>query len=318
MTLPTGWVRKMNLNAGDEINVVENENSLILNGKQQDKDKQCEIDLSGMTIPLLWRYFQSAYRAGCNEIRITFDPTKKYYEDAYHYYTTQFDYAKLGEKIPDKPALAIVHEITSRFLGIDIIESGEGYCIVKEMAEVSPRVFDTSLRRIFLIILQMFERITEAIEQNQIHDSSICKEIHTIDLGVDKLVDYCARLLNKISDEIPNEKKPLLFSSLFILELVGDEFKYIGKHLALSTKPLKEVLPLARLVHEHFEAYYQLYYKFERETSLALGKRDREVYENHFKFKEKVRGEARSILKHLMMISKLTLSLIELRIQMEY
>jgi len=318
ITLPTRWAKRLNVQAGDDVDVFEKENSLIINGHEKDKKRSAVIDITDFTIPLLWRFFQSAYRSGCDEIRIVFDPNKKKYEDAYHYYTTLFDYAKLGEKIPQKPAIAMLQEVVNRFVGVDIIESGDGYCIIKELGEASAKEFENSLRRIFLVILQMFSRITEAIQNNETNDPTLCKEIHTIDLNVDKFVDYCARIMNKAIDFSPESKKSLIFSSLFILELIGDEFKYIGKHLALSKKPVKETLSLVKDVKEQFEIYYSLYYKFNHDTAVEFGRKDVDVYEKHYNMKNRIKGESLSIMKHLMMISKFTLALVELRTEMEY
>ena len=39
VTLPSDWVKKLNLKSGDEIDVLENENSLILNGFEKNKEK---------------------------------------------------------------------------------------------------------------------------------------------------------------------------------------------------------------------------------------------------------------------------------------
>lgn len=317
VTLPTKWVKKLNLKAGEETDVVENGNSLIINGKQLPKDTSCTIDITDFTIPLLWRYFQSAYRSGCTEIKIVFDPAKNLYEDAFHYYTTQFDYKYLGEKIPPKPAIVMIQEVVGRFVGIDIMESGKGYCVIKEMADVSSKEFDNSLRRIFLVIFQLFDRLIEAIEKDEIDDAMLCKEIHAIDLNIDKFVDYCARILNRVSDVAPEKKKPLIFSSLFILELIGDEFKYIAKHIALSKKTVKDSAEIARSVRNHFETYYKLYYTFDRKTAIQFGEDDIRVYKEHFGSKNTLRGESKSIERHFMMVSKLTLALTELRIQME-
>ncbi|MEK6824235.1 MAG: AbrB/MazE/SpoVT family DNA-binding domain-containing protein [Nanoarchaeota archaeon] len=318
ITLPSKWARKLNLKAGEEVDIEESGSRLILNTSQHPKEKSCVIDIRNFTVPLLWRYFQSVYRAGCDEIKVLFDPEKKKYEDAFHYYTTQFEYRHLGEKVPPKPAIAVIQEIVGRFVGIEIIENGKDYCIIREMGEVSPKEFENSLRRIFLIILELFDRTIKAIENNEIKDSSLCKEIHAIDLSIDKFVDYCARILNKIVGVCPEEKKQLMFSSLFILELVGDEFKYIAKHLALSKKPVKECLAIANLVKEHFELYYRIYYKFDRELTIKWGQKDIEVYKTHFSTKDGMHGECRSIMRHFMMVSKLTLALVELRIQMEF
>jgi antitoxin component of MazEF toxin-antitoxin module len=317
LTLPSDWTKKLNMKAGDEVDVHERDSSLIINGYEKNKEKKAEIDITNFTIPLLWRFFQSAYRSGANEIKVTFDPNKKQYEDAFHFYTTQFDYSKLGEKIPPKPPIAMIQSVVDRFIGMGIIETGKNYCIIKEMGEPSIKEFENSLRRVFLVILEMFERVIEAIEKDEIGDSNLCKEIHTIDLGTDRFVDYC-RILNQLSTSFSDSRKMLLFSSLFILELVGDEFKYIGKHLALSKKSVKDVASLAEIVKSYFETYYHLFYKFNRETAIKLGRTDVDIYDKHFKIKENLKGESRGILGHFMMISKFTLALTELRIEIEY
>jgi len=318
LTLPSDWIKKLNLKAGDEVDVLEKESSLIVNGHEKTKEKSTTIDITNFTIPLLWRFFQAAYRSGNDEIKIMFDSNKHEYEDAYHFYTTQFDYSKLGEKVPSKPAIAMIQGVVDRFIGMGIIETGRDYCIVREMGEPTIKEFDNSLRRIFLVIQQMFDRIIEAITREEYGDASLCKEIHAIDLNVDRFVDYCCRILNKLSASFPDSKKMLLFSTLFILELVGDEFKYIGKHLAISKKSVKDTLKLIEIVKEHFELYYNLFYKFNRETAIKFGENDFKIYNEHSKIKESAKGESRSISRHLMMLSKFTLALSELRIEMEF
>jgi len=318
ITLPAEWVKKLNVQAGDEVDLQEQGNKIIINGQGHSKEKKAIIDISNFNIPLLWRFIQGAYRAGNDEIKLTFDNTKKDCEDAYHFYTSQFDYSKLGEKIPPKPPLAMIQSIVDRFIGMGIIETGKGYCVIKEMGEATVKEFDNSLRRIFLVMLQMFERVNDAIKNEETLDPSICKEIHTIDLNIDRFVDFCCRLLNKLPAAFTDEKKMLLFTTLYILELAGDEFKYIGKHLAISKSAIKDVLPLAEMAKEHFEMYYHMFYKFDREAAISLGNHDFKIYNEHFKIKEKLKGESRSMAKHVMMISKLTFALAELRIEMEY
>ena len=317
VTLPSGWVKKLNVKAGDEIDVYEKEHALVLNGFERNKKKSTTINIDGFTVPLLWRFFQGAYRSGADEIKLTFDKNTKIFEDPYHYYTTQFDYAKLGEKVVPKPTLVAVQSLVDRFVGIEIMDAGEGYILVKEMGEISDKEFENSLRRIFLVIFQLFERVSEAIEKDELEDKNLCKDLHTIDLNIDRFVDYCCRILNKIHTSFPEKDKPLLFSTLFLLELLGDEFKYIGKHLVMSKKPVKECLPLTQAVKEHFDLYYSLFYKFNREEAIKFGESDQMVYKEHQQFKTKT-GEGRSIARHLMMISKFTLALCELRIEMEF
>ncbi|MFH1174916.1 MAG: AbrB/MazE/SpoVT family DNA-binding domain-containing protein [archaeon] len=317
ITLPSKWAQRQNIRPSDELELLEQGNMLLVNGKGSLQEKTASIDITNFTIPLLWRYFQSAYRAGCDEIKIVYDQSKKEYEDAFHYYTTHFEYANLGEKVPSKTALSLIQSVVDRFLNIAIINSGKGYCIIREMGEPTMKEFDHSLRRIFIVIFQMFDRIIEVIKENDIGHTAICKEIHTMDLNVDKFVDYCCRIMNKTTD-FSDSKKSLMFSTLFLMELMADEFKYIGKHLAVSKKPLKDTLKLILRVREHFDIYYKLFYKFDRELAIAFGRNDFDVYSKYFVIKKELKGESRSIAGHFMLMSKFLLALLELRIQMEF
>jgi hypothetical protein len=318
MTLPTEWAKKLNINAGDEVDVFENSGSLVINGKQNGEHKCAIIDISGLSIPMLWRFFQSAYREGYNEIRLIYDPIKKSYEGAYNYYASQFEYSRMGEKPIEKPALNMIQELVDRFIGIAVIDHGEGYCTIKEMGELTSREFETSLRRIFLLILELFDEITELIKNNKIGDIGVCKTIHTMDINIDRFIDYCCRINNKIKDSSFQKNKPIMFSTLFLLELLGDEFKYIGNHLAKSKKKVDEISEFAEIVKQHFEMYYHIFYKFDREGAIKFGQNDFKIYTDHFKWKESPNKDVQSIRGHLMQISKFIFCLMELRIEMEY
>lgn len=318
MTLPSEWVKKLNINPGDELNVYENGGSLVVGGKQNGETKSTTIDIIGLSIPMLWRFFQSAYREGYSQIKLTYDINKKSYEGAYDYYASQFEYTRLGEKPLRKPVFDMISELVNRFIGMEIIDHGEGYCIIREMGELSAKEFDNSLRRIFLLILELFDKMIILIRDNKIGDINICKTLHTMDTNIDRFIDYCCRINNKIRDSSFQKNKPAMFSTLFLLELLGDEFKYLGRHLARSKKSVDEILSFAETVKEHFEMYYHLFYKFNREMAIKFGKNDFKIYNDHFKWKESDNKDAKSIRGHLMQISKFVFCLMELRIEMEF
>ncbi len=318
ITLPSEWVRKLNLNAGDEVDILQDNGSLTINGKQKNGFKTTTIDITGFSVPMLWRFFQSAYREGYDEIRLKYDTRQKEYESVYNYYASHFEYTRVGEKIVKKPVLEMISDLVNRFIGMEIIDHGEGYCIIREMGEVSSKEFDNSLRRIFLLLLDLFDKIISLIKNNKIGDMSICKTIHTMDINVDRFIDYCCRINNKVHDSSFQKNKPIMFSTLFLLELLGDEFKYTGTHLARSKKKVDEILPFVETIKEHFEMYYHLFYKFDRDEVIKFGQNDFKIYNDHFKVRESTNKDAQSIRRHFMQISKFVFCLMELRIEMEF
>jgi phosphate uptake regulator len=318
MTLPSEWAKKLNIHAGDEVDISEDRGTLIVNGKQNSGCKFTSIDITHLSVPLIWRFFQSAYREGYDEIKIIYEP-KNVYKSAYNFYTSQFEYKRMGEKVQvKKTGLDMVGEFVNRFIGMEIIDHGENYCTIREMGDLTSKEFDNSLRRIFLLILELFGKVISLIEENETGDIQICKTLHTMDLDVDRFIDYCCRINNKINDSSFQKNKPIMFSTLFIMELLGDEFKYLGAHLASATKNVDEILDFAETVKEHFEMYYHLFYKFDREKVIQFGENDFKIYNDHFQWKNNEDAELRSIRRHFMQISKFIFCLMELRIEMEY
>lgn len=317
VTLPSRWVQKLNLKAGDEVDLETDGKTIIINGHQNKEFLTTTINIDNFSVPMLWRYFQTAYREGYDEIKIVYNKDKEY-EDAYNFYASQFEYSRMGEKPHKKSAIDMIQAMVNRFIGMEVIDNGEGYCIVREMGEISGKEFDNSLKRIFLLLDDLFKKVLVLIKENKTGDINICKTIHTHDINIDRFIDYCCRINSKII--LPNyqQNKPVLFTTLFILELLGDEFKYIGTHLAKSEKKVDDTYPFAKSVKEHFDLYQQLFFHYNTEKAIELGKNDFKIYNDHFKWKNFSNKDSSSIRRHLMQISKLTFCLAELRIEMEY
>ena len=83
-------------------------------------------------------------------------------------------------------------------------------------------------------------------------------------------------------------------------------------------KNVDEILQFAEKVRVHFEMYYNLFYKFDRELAMKFGENDYQIYHEHFKWKDAKNRDANSIRRHFMQISKFIFVLLELRIEIEY
>jgi len=221
----------------------------------------------------------------------------------------------------DLTALEMLQVVTTRFIGLEIIEHHSDFCIIKDMAEPSKREFDSSFRRVFLLIQQMGEELVEAINKNVV---TIVRHTHDIDINVDKFHDYCIRIMNKTG--IKNSKHTsLLFSILFILELLGDEFKHIAHHLHndFQNKNLNNLLELSKLVVNHLNEFYEFYYDYSNNKLVKLSDRDIEIHSYLPKFYKKKSGKTQlsdeelEIFNHLRIITKFINALVELRVEIE-
>ncbi len=314
ITLPTDWARKFNLQAGKEIDLVEKENGLFISSEKQGESKRAEINISDMNIPTIWKYFMAVYREGYDEVLVKFEMDEL--DNPYKFFAQHKLDLRYGKKRERGTIFEALQGFVNRFIGFEIVEHGKNYIVVREMGELTSKEFDNSLRKIFLILQEMSEETLEAIKTN---NPKILMHIHDVDVNLDKFHDYCIRILNKTANK-EQRKSQLLFSTLYLLELVGDEFKNISHHLVKDFPgiKLKNILELAESVKEQFDVYYDLFYKFDKNKIKKLSEIDSKLYFKVPEMYKKATEHEKEIYHHLRIIERYINALLELRIEMEY
>ena len=149
ITLPSSWVRKFNLQAGKEIDLVERDNGLFITAEKTNENKRAEFDITGMDVPTVWKYFMAVYREGYDEVLIKFDKSKM--ENPYKFFTQHRIDRKYGTETLKRTILEALQGFVNRFIGYEIVEHGKDYVIVREMGELTSKEFDNCLRKIFFI-----------------------------------------------------------------------------------------------------------------------------------------------------------------------
>lgn len=315
ITLPSEWVKRFNLKGGNEVEVLDRENGLfILTEKINDQRKTC-FDIDDFDIPTIWKYFMAIYREGYDEVLVNFASGKKM-ESAYKYFSNYRVDSKYKKGKEDRPVLDILQEMMNRFMGWEIVNYGKNFVLIKDMGEPTSKEFDNSLRRVFLLIQQMSEETCEALKTE---DSRILTHIHDVDINLDKFHDYCIRILNKTRSR-ESRKSELLFATLYLLEMIGDEFKTISHHLIKDfvKSNFKHIVDIALSLKEQLDLFYELYYKFNREKIIRMSEIDKERYFGvKEKYKEIKTEEEKEIFHHLRVIARYINALVELRIEME-
>ena len=165
LTLPSDWVKKFNLQGGDEIDVYERENGLFLSTEKHNGHKRAEFSIVGLSVPLIWKHFMAVYREGYDEVLVKFKPDLEL-ENPYKFFSQHKLDLRYKKESPKRNIVEALQGFVSRFVGFEIVEHGEDYVLVKEMGELTSKEFDNSLRRIFLLIQQMAEETVEAIRTN--------------------------------------------------------------------------------------------------------------------------------------------------------
>ena len=311
LTLPTKWARRNNLAAGDELDLQEQEGSLILTtNKSQATTTATTLDLRGASIQVIWRSLISAYRAGYDEITITFqNPKAKSVYTGFGFDNLQLLISKGNV---DLSPIEAIQALVNRLIGVEIIDQKETYCVIKEMGETTYKEFDNALRRIYLLLLSMADEIQEGYTKG---NKEGLRSIHLIDTNIDRFEDFCLRVLNKIGYK-NFRKTSIMYTSIFLLELIGDEYRKIALHLIdfkdKTRHLMAEELDIQR---KQIRRVYELFYNFSREKAANIytadEKGDKFLRENKFSPQEM------EIIHHLKKVGIFVLSLTELRLDLE-
>ena len=264
LSLPIKWAKKYGIKQGDELEIEERANSLIVQTGKALFSEAKTIDITGLSEMVIWRVIDAAYRSGAEEIRITFS-----------------DEGPKSTKFSEKKNITIldyVRLIVDRLIGMEIISQGKTFCIIREISSIKEEEFENVLRRIFMYIGNMFNDSMDAINKD---DRILLKNLSdNIDSPLNKLVRYCLRYINKGYLE-PREASALYYI-ISQLEEIGDSIVFILRTISEMKKPLRK--GIIGLFHETsglFGMMHKTFYKFGiKEFS--------EVYSERAEIKEKI------------------------------
>ncbi len=230
ITLPANWVKEQKINAGDELDIEIQEKDLVIKKTSSEGTEKAEFKMVG-NAKYLHRQLAVLYRLGYDEIKIEFD----------------------SPMMIDK----IHHEIEG-MPGFEIIDQGENYCIVKNIASGLEREFDNILRKIFLNIIYCGEQSLGLMKKNKLEGMESLRKLSRVN---NRQTNFCERMLKKEGYK-DYKKTTLVYVMVWSLEQVEDYYTNIFDYL-LSKKNVKinnEILNIYEDVNKLFEFYYELFY----------------------------------------------------------
>ncbi|MBI2653816.1 phosphate uptake regulator PhoU [Candidatus Woesearchaeota archaeon] len=231
ISLPRKWSQKYGVKKGDEIEVEENGNSIIITTEKEISSSKTEIDFRGKQ-NLIHRTLSSLYRSGYDEIKIYFD---KHTE------------------------LEIIQSTINReLIGFEIIEQGKEYIIVKQVSNIDYSEFDSMLRRTFLFLLSTADECLDALKTSNVNT---LKSLILKDITINKLTDYCRRALNK--KEVFFKHIGPGYAIIELLEKIGDGYRDLCKYLAQNKiKINKYIIEILSQLNILLKDSYKLFYDF--------------------------------------------------------
>jgi phosphate uptake regulator len=235
ISLPNPWVKENDIKKGDEIDVIYRGKELII---KTDKEPylKTSINVSGMNKKVVRWALTSYYQKGYDEIEIFFD---------------------------EENIIELINRyIKDLFIGFAIIKQTDKVCVIRSITTEREVEFNSLLRRSFLVSLELGESTLDLIKKRKY--SQIDKLIN-LEITNNQLTLFCNRLINK--RKYFADGNHFLFSLIWDLEKIADDFKYICMYLNKISqnedpKISKETIKIFDEVNRFFREYYEGYYKF--------------------------------------------------------
>lgn len=167
VSLPASWVKRNKLEKGDEVEVMDDQNRLIIATEKVPEKGEITVDMRGVKEEYFSRrIFLIPYTRGYNRIKILFDKPWMFQR---------------------------IEENRDRVAGFEIVEQGEGYCVLENILTPNEEEFDKVYQRLYGLIVNMNKLYEEGIKRG---DDNAYRNIIHAEKITNTLDQFCRRLLN--------------------------------------------------------------------------------------------------------------------------
>ena len=228
VSLPSKWTKKFNLKQGDEIDVEEENSNLLLQTKKCiAAKKEITIDLTDQDEKGMEIILTHVYRRGFERIVV--------------------------KNINENILKTIRKVVKNLLLGFEISKRTSDSCIIENLAEPTEQKGDVLLRRIFLMVKEMQNKILSDFEKKNYNDSDI-EEIRN---QTDRFTIYYRRILSKQAEKETTFRWELLTTLMRIDHSYHYMYKFASEN---KLKPDPDVISLLKELKNYFQILYDAYF----------------------------------------------------------
>ncbi|MDP2909135.1 MAG: hypothetical protein Q8N77_04995 [Nanoarchaeota archaeon] len=298
VSLPAAWVKKYNLKKGHEIDVLEKGKNLIISTEGEDLETNTQVDITDLPKAIVNRMLIGSYKLGFDEIKVI-------------HHNTNVQDLNTNKIIPVNK---LITDIINNFIGIEIVEEGKDYTLLKQVSKISEAEFDNVLRRIFFILNSMSKETLEIIKNK---NESLQEAINQKHDTTEKLTNYCLRLLNKKGYQ-DYKKTSLLYYLISELEEIADTYNFIAREsLEKNLKISKDTISLFQHVNNSWDNFYNIFYKYDKEKVMNILKDRKILWIEIDKLYKKASASDLILLGRISVIVIKILNLTEVKISMD-
>lgn len=238
ISLPSRWAKENNLKKGDELELSENDDGLMISGKGKAEKQEISIDVTKLaTTSLLTYTLLDLFMKGYKKIRIKYEPKIKASDTLQR--KQLFD------------TIVVIKSLSKYLIGSEITEDKPGMCVLEEITFPDPSTFNNAFRRGFLLLLENAEYI-EKTKPKEIAKLYEFEQIYLVRFyNPDKFFQYSIKLLKEVA--MPKSEKERYLLLINNLKMVGHLYALIGemkKQLKISQESVTKVNNILRAFYD--------------------------------------------------------------------
>ena len=238
VSLPNKWARKFGVSKGDEVEVEEDGDSLIINLGKLKSGKSKTLNVHDLDV-MLNRVVGASYKKGYDEVLINFNSSEQ--------------------------LKSIYDVINTMWTGFEVVEQEKGHIKMKQITEVNKNDFAGMINRAMLFLISTADESRKAAEdENKEH----LKAVVLRDQTQNKYCDFCRRVLNKTDIENSNA----IYYIVEQVEKIGDFYRDLSRYL-VENKVSKDTVRLLAEINYNLQNFYSLYHKFDLKSFEDFGRK---------------------------------------------
>lgn len=296
VSLPAPWIRRHGIKKGEELDLVEEERSVVIRTEHTKKLPSLKLNLDNADESLLVRTITTAYRLGYGELDLIFPSSVNNQRDK-----------------KEIKALIVIQDTCDQLIGFEILKQTDTSCYIKDVAGADINEFEHILRRIFLMLNSFGWESLDAISAR---DTKVLTELHRKHMVIRKFVSYCQRYLNVKGVQ----GKTLLYHEMVLglLEL-SKTYRYLTKvQFAQKHRYAKEILDVYKTIVDIQEQFSTLFYTYSVEDARSVIASRIRILDRINALSEKAAGEDIILLHRLPVLLNTIYSLVSVTMALHF
>ncbi len=303
ISLPKKWAESFNIKKGDELELEEKGPELLIKTKKSISGRTRGFKLEKTPRKIVELFIKAAYKAGYDEIKLSFEEET-------------LNDLKNNRRVN---IFEVVNEEVNKLIGFEVVSQTKKHIIIREVTSPSEKEFESILRRIFLLILELGEESLHSIQNLKLTRINLKKEL------VDKFIHYCTRLLSKkgYSDY---ERTVLLHNILSELYKIGDTYNFATLEFLKNAQRSKikkvseKALSILSQINKLVRLTYEIFYSYNTKTITESYVLRRQIFDEMNKLISRTKNQNTPetiLMTRMAWVVLVTLHIIELKVSME-